>query len=168
MTAPVQAHCLVVTSAAAFFALVDRHVTGPMEAAGYVKIGEYDEVTDSARALPLIAARPQWLAAWPRFRESRLVAWWTPHPRSPKERVHRVGYEGVDERGEDDEKWLDHFPATEELAVLDWGEELGGHADWDVWTDRAVPTAEELEHRLRVLGEAMRRPGPDGQAQGGA
>jgi hypothetical protein len=145
-----------VTSPEAFFTLVDRHVTGPMAAADYAKIGEYDEVTDAARAVPLVAARSQWLAAKPWFRNSRLPFLLSRRPKGPKERVLRVGYEGFDEDGEDDEKWLDYFPGTEELDLVCWREELDGRADWDVWNDRAVPNTEELERRLRVVRAAMR------------
>jgi hypothetical protein len=127
-----------------------------MAAADYAKIGGYDEVTDGARSVPLVAARSRWLATKPWFRNSRLPFLLSRRPKGPKVRVLRVGYEGFDADGEDDERWLDYFPGTEELDLVCWTEELDGHADWDVWNDRAVPTAEELERRLRVVGEAMR------------
>jgi hypothetical protein len=145
-----------VTSPEAFFALVDRHVTGPMTAAGYLRIGAYDEVSEGARGVPLAAARWQWLAAQPWFRSSRLPFLLSRRSRAPKERVLRVGYEGVDGDGQDDEKWIDYFPETLELDLVCWSAELRAHADWDVWKTRAVPTAAELERRLRVVGAAMR------------
>jgi hypothetical protein len=80
-----------VTSPEAFFALVDRHVTGPMAAADYAKIGDYDEVTDGARAVPLVvAARSQWLDTKPWFRNSHPFLF-SRRPKGPKERVLRVG-----------------------------------------------------------------------------
>jgi hypothetical protein len=144
-----------VTSPETFFALVDRHVTGPMAAAGYAKIAEYDDVTDAARSVALVAPRWQWLATRPWFTNSRLPFLLHRRPKGPKERVLSVGYEGSDDDGEDDERWLEYFPATDELDLGSWSTELAGVADWDVRSDRAVVTTEELERRLRVVAAAM-------------
>src|SRR4051794_37882005 len=159
---PERAHCLLVTSPEAFFGLVDRHVTEPMLAAGYAKIGEYDQMSNAARGVPLVALRWRWLAAQEWFRSSRLPFLLSRGPKGPKEHVLRVGYEGLDADGEDDERWLDYFPGTEELVVTDWRCELEAHADRDVCNDSAVPTTEELARRLRVVEAAMRHVLPDG------
>src|SRR3954454_8080069 len=82
-TGPERAHCLVVTSPESFFALVDRHVTGPMLAADYAKIGEYDEMSNAARGTPLVAARWQWLVRQEWFRSSRLPFLLLPWPKRP-------------------------------------------------------------------------------------
>lgn len=144
------------TSSEEFFALVRRHVTGPMTDAGYAEIGEYDEVSNAARGVPLVAPRRSWLGS------SRSSGRWR-HPsswaRGTKERALRVGYEGSNENGDDDEKWVSYFPDTGELDVKDWSDELLPLADWDVWTEQAVPSPEDLERRLRVLGAAIGRPG---------
>ena len=147
------------TSSEAFFALVRRHVTGPMNHADYAEIGEYDEVTDGARGVPLVAPHWPWLGSSRWFASRRSPFSSARNQKRPKERALRVGYEGSTEDGDDDEKWISYFPDTRELDVRDWSEELRPLADWDVWTDQAVPTTEDLERRLRVLGTAIGRAG---------
>jgi len=142
-----------VTSPDAFFALVECHVTPPMLDAGYTEIGEYDEVTDGREQGPLVAGGPRWFAPWRRVSGSFPL----PSPRvgGSGGRVLQVGYEGYDEEGVDDERWVRYHPERRELDLTDWREELEGHADWDLWADSDVPTDEELERRVRLLGVAI-------------
>ncbi|HSE71261.1 MAG TPA: hypothetical protein VLA97_10935 [Nocardioidaceae bacterium] len=141
------------TTSAEFFALVDRHVTGPIAAVGYARIGGSDEWSDSSRPVPLRAVHSTWSGPrrWPgRIRSFRLLS---PRGGSPDEHVFTVGYEGG-ERGEDDEKWVRYYPDSNELDIRDWSGALVGHADWAVRNNLDVTEAEELERRLQVLGRA--------------
>jgi hypothetical protein len=146
------AHLDLVIPSAEFFALVDRHLTQPMASAGYAKIGDYEEVTDSSRLTPLQASRrtgPAFQRWYQRFVLPRLH---TRRSQGRMEQVLTVGYEG---EGEDDEKWLRFYPDTSELDVQDWREALSEYADWDVTNNLRVSTAGELEHRLHALGLAI-------------
>jgi hypothetical protein len=139
-----------VSSPGAFFDLVDHHLTPAMADAGFAVIERVDELTSSARPVPLVRARPQWLVRRQWFRRSRLAPLLLARPEPAAERVFRVGYES-----EEDEKWLTYFPRTQELDAGDWVEELAATHDQSL-QDRVVPSAEELEQTLRLLGSVMR------------
>jgi hypothetical protein len=139
----------LVTSPEAFFALVERHVTPPMLDAGYTRIGEFDQVADGREQGPLLAVRRRWLTPGRWFSGSFPL-----RAAGPRGRELVVGYEGYDEEG-DDERWVRYRPDCHELDLTDWRGELLGRADRGPWVDRDVPTTEELERRLRVLGDAI-------------
>jgi hypothetical protein len=133
-----------------FVAWVDRYVTPPMAALGFVVCSTGEGLGTVHRvALKRVTG---WRAAriW-RGRPPLLRA------RQRRTREFSVGFEG--ESGH--ELWVRYMPDVHTLDASDWGYSLSRHVPWDRRGEREIVDRAELQQRLSLMGQAIAEQGLD-------